>query len=211
MISLWFQKGVWRNSVSTYDGCLCLQLIWKPWAVGVRNVPNGPRNLSSHFTTARRKKKVTMNSCVGVNVNPPRREGGRTVCMKLNYLNSLAAEYSSNFLTKCNDRQWYASLLSPSFPPPFFAGWILGTKLVRVSSLCLPRFCHCQRQQHLPAQCPATRGSGRLAALALLTCFCHQTYVPVRGALKLNGCSLYFAKMASRKTYSLSLFPFSLT
>lgn len=115
MISLWFQKGVWRNSVSTYDGCLCLQLIWKPWAVGVRNVPNGPRNLSSHFTTAGRRKKVTMNSCIGVNVNPPRREEGRNVCMKFNYLNSLAAEYSSNFLIKCHDSQWCASLFSPFF------------------------------------------------------------------------------------------------
>lgn len=209
MISLWFQKGVWRNSVGTFDGCLCLQLIWKPWAVSVRNVPNGPRNLSSHFTTARRKKKVTMNSCIGVNVNPPRREGGRSVCMKLNYLNSLAAEYSSNFLTKYEDLSdmLTCSLLSLLL---FFTGWILGTKLVRVSSLCLPRFRHWQRQQHLPAQCPATRGSGRLTELVLFMCFCHQTYVPVRGALKLKDCSLYFAKMTSRKTYSLSLFPFSL-
>lgn len=68
-------------------------------------MPNGPRNLSSHFTTARRKKKVTVNSCIGVNVNPPRREGERSVRMKLNHLNTLAAEYSSNFSTKCHDCQ----------------------------------------------------------------------------------------------------------
>lgn len=160
MISLWFHKGVWKNSVGTYDSCLCPQLIWKPWAVRVRNVPNGPTKLSSHFTTARRKKKVTMNSCMGVNVNPPRREGERSVCMKVNYLNSLVAEYSSNFLTKCHDRQWYASLLSPSLPPPLFAGWILATKPVRVSSFCLPRFHHWQRQQHLPAQCQPLMGVG---------------------------------------------------
>lgn len=111
MISLWFQKGVWRNSVGTYGGCLCLQFIWKPWAVGASNVPNGPRNLGSRFTSARRKKKDTMNSCIGVNVHPPRRGEERVcacvcVCVKLNYLNSLAA-YSSNFLTKCHDRQWF--------------------------------------------------------------------------------------------------------
>lgn len=120
----------------------------------------GPRNLSSHFTTAIRKKKVTVNSCVGVYVNPPRREGERSVCMKLNYLNYPAAECSSNFLNKCCGHQWYASLLSHSFPPPFYAGWIPGTQPVRVSSLYLSGFHHWQRQHHLPAQCPATPGTG---------------------------------------------------
>lgn len=47
----------------------------------VRNVPNGPRNLCSNFTTARRKKVATMNSCIGVNVNLPRREEGREQCI----------------------------------------------------------------------------------------------------------------------------------
>lgn len=130
MISLWFQKRVWRSSVGTYNGYLCLQLMWEPWAVDVRNVPNGPRSLCSNFSTARRKKVATMNSCIGVNVNLPRREEGSSACMKLNHLNSLGAEYSSHFLIKYDYCQWYASLCSV---PPFFAGLILWTKLVRVS------------------------------------------------------------------------------
>lgn len=106
MISLWFQKGVWRNSVGTYSGYLRLQLTWELWAVDVRNVPNGPRNLCSNFTTARRKKVATMNSFIGVNVNLPRKEKGSSACMKLNHLNSLGAEYSFNFLIKCHYCQW---------------------------------------------------------------------------------------------------------
>lgn len=132
MISLWFQKGVWRNSVGTYNDYLDLQLMWEPWAVDVRNVPNGPRNLCSNFITARRKKVATMNSNIGIDINLPRREEGSGACMKLNYLNSLGAEYSSNFLIKCHYRQWYASLLSL---PLFFAVLKLWTKLVGVSLL----------------------------------------------------------------------------
>lgn len=62
----------------------------------VRSVPNGPRNLCSNFTTARRKKVATMNSCIGVKVSLPRKEKGSSACMKLNHLNFLAAEYSSS-------------------------------------------------------------------------------------------------------------------
>lgn len=116
MISLWFKKGLWRNSVSRYNGCLCLQLIWKPWAVGVRNVPNGPRNSSSHFTTARRKKKVTMNTCFGGNVNPPRRERGRSAWMKWSYLSFLAVECSPNFFADSSEIWRCAGSLFPLAP-----------------------------------------------------------------------------------------------
>ena len=148
-----------------------------------------------------------MNLCIGVNLNPPRRGDGRSVCMKWSYLNCLAAEYSSNFLIKCHDYQWYASLLSSSLPTPSFAGWIPGTKPVRVLFLCLPRFCHWQRQQCLPAQCLATHGSGHLTVLALFACFSCQTYIPVRGALKLKGCSLILLKWLPEKLTHILFFP----
>jgi len=36
-------------------------------------MPDGPKNLSSHFSAAGRKK-VALNSSIGININPPRRE-----------------------------------------------------------------------------------------------------------------------------------------
>lgn len=110
---------------------------------------------------------------------------------------SFSAECSSSLLTRYHDCQWCAGLFSLLFLPTiFFLDEYWGP-----SQECFLALFAWFPAEAAAAACARHSWGQALgcAELALFTCFHHQTYVPIGGALKLRGCSLTLLKRLPAK------------